>query len=106
MKITKVRGPFKLPGIKNYYVEVDRKRRSLKTTDLKEAKIMVETITDKLKPQKKLITTLDFILDNIEVKTKIELIEGLKSVDINLLFDPPWDKDMMSEEARFELGFM
>ena len=41
-----------------------------------------------------------------EVKTKIELIEGLKSVDINLLFDPPWDKDMMSEEARFELGFM
>ena len=41
-----------------------------------------------------------------EVKTKIELIEGLKKVEINLLFDPPWDKDMMSEEAKFELGFM
>jgi FeS assembly SUF system protein len=41
-----------------------------------------------------------------EVKNKIELIEGLKNVEINLLFDPPWDKDMMSEEAKFELGFM
>jgi FeS assembly SUF system protein len=41
-----------------------------------------------------------------EVKSKIELIEGVKSVEINLLFDPPWDKDMMSEEAKFELGFM
>ena len=41
-----------------------------------------------------------------EVKNKIELIEGLKKVEINLLFDPPWDKDMMSEEAKFELGFM
>jgi len=41
-----------------------------------------------------------------EVKTKIELIQGLKSVDVILLFEPPWDKDMMSEEAKFELGFM
>lgn len=41
-----------------------------------------------------------------EVKTKIELIEGLKKVEMILLFDPPWDKDMMSEEAKFELGFM
>lgn len=41
-----------------------------------------------------------------EVKTKIELVEGLKEVEVNLLFDPPWDKDMMSEEAKFELGFM
>ena len=42
----------------------------------------------------------------LEVKNKIELIEGLKKVEINLIFDPPWDKDMMSEEAKFELGFM
>jgi len=42
----------------------------------------------------------------LEVKNKIELIEGLKNVEINLIFDPPWDKDMMSEEAKFELGFM
>lgn len=41
-----------------------------------------------------------------EVKNKIELIEGLKEVEVILLFDPPWDKDMMSEEAKFELGFM
>jgi len=42
----------------------------------------------------------------LEVKNKIELIEGLQKVEINLIFDPPWDKDMMSEEAKFELGFM
>lgn len=41
-----------------------------------------------------------------EVKSKIELIQGLKNVEVILLFDPPWDKDMMSEEAKFELGFM
>ena len=41
-----------------------------------------------------------------EVKDKIALIEGLNKVEVILLFDPPWDKDMMSEEAKFELGFM
>ena len=41
-----------------------------------------------------------------EVKNKIALIEGVKEAEINLLFEPPWDKEMMSEEARFELGFM
>ena len=41
-----------------------------------------------------------------EVKNKVGLIEGVKESEVNLLFDPPWDKDMMSEEAKFELGFM
>ena len=41
-----------------------------------------------------------------EVRTKVGLIEGVKESSVNLLFDPPWDKDMMSEEAKFELGFM
>lgn len=32
-------------------------------------------------------------------------VEGIENVNINLTFDPPWDKSMMSEEARLELGF-
>ena len=33
-------------------------------------------------------------------------IEGVKSVDINLTFDPPWATDMMSDEAKLELGYL
>ena len=46
----------------------------------------------------------DFIMD--EVNEKINAVEGVKGVTVNLVFDPPWDKDMMSEEARLELGFL
>jgi FeS assembly SUF system protein len=46
----------------------------------------------------------DFILE--DVRMKVESVEGVKSVNINLVFDPPWDKDMMSEEAQLELGFL
>jgi FeS assembly SUF system protein len=42
----------------------------------------------------------------MEIKEKTELIPGVKGVAINLTFDPPWDKDMMSEEAMLELGLM
>lgn len=45
----------------------------------------------------------DFILE--DVRTKVESIEGIKSANINLVFDPVWDQSMMSEEARVELGF-
>jgi FeS assembly SUF system protein len=41
-----------------------------------------------------------------EVQSKVEAIEGVKDVHVQLTFDPPWSKDMMSEEARLELGFM
>lgn len=41
-----------------------------------------------------------------EVEHKIRAIEGVTSVKIQLTFDPPWDKDMMSEEAQLELGFL
>src|SRR4051812_40691745 len=41
-----------------------------------------------------------------EVQQKVEAIEGVKEVHVTLTFDPPWTKDMMSEEARLELGFM
>ena len=42
----------------------------------------------------------------LSVKQGIEAIDGIKSVTINLVFDPPWSKDMMSEEALLELGFL
>ena len=46
----------------------------------------------------------DFIVNS--VKESVETIEEVKSVSINLVFDPPWSRDMMSEEALFELGFL
>ena len=40
------------------------------------------------------------------VRQKIESIDGVTSATINLVFEPDWDKDMMSEEAKLELGFL
>ena len=37
---------------------------------------------------------------------KIGSIDGVKNVEVNLVFEPEWDKDMMSEEAKLELGFL
>lgn len=41
-----------------------------------------------------------------DVRMKLEGIDGIKSVDLNLVFEPEWNKDMMSEEAKLELGFL
>lgn len=41
-----------------------------------------------------------------EVKEKIGAVAGVKGVEINLVFDPPWDQSMMSEEALLELGML
>lgn len=46
----------------------------------------------------------DFIME--DVRLKLENISGVKSAVVNLAFEPEWDKDMMSEEAKLELGFM
>ncbi len=46
----------------------------------------------------------DFIME--DVRQKIESIEGVKQATVNLVFEPEWDKDMMSEEAKLELGFL
>ena len=46
----------------------------------------------------------DFILE--DVRMKIESIEGVKNLTLNLVFEPAWDKDMMSEEAKLELGYI
>ena len=45
----------------------------------------------------------DFILE--AVRQKVDTIEGVKSANVNLVFEPEWDKSMMTEEARVELGF-
>lgn len=45
----------------------------------------------------------DYILE--DVRTKVESVEGVKSANVNLVFEPTWDQSMMSEEARVELGF-
>ena len=46
----------------------------------------------------------DFIIEDIRIK--VESIEGVKSVDINLVFEPEWSQDMMTEEAKLELGHL
>ena len=42
----------------------------------------------------------------IDVKNKVESVLGVEEATVNIVFDPPWDKDMMSEEAQLELGFL
>ena len=39
-----------------------------------------------------------------EVKDKVAEIDGVKSSDVEMTFEPPWSKDLMSEEAKLELG--
>lgn len=41
-----------------------------------------------------------------EVEAKVESLSQVKKAIVDITFDPPWDKDMMSEEALLELGFM
>ena len=46
---------------------------------------------------------VDILLD--EVTEAARKVKGIENVNVDLTFDPPWDKSMMSEEARLELGF-
>ena len=46
----------------------------------------------------------DFIMEDIRLK--IESIDGVSSVDLQLVFEPEWNADMMSEEAKLELGLL
>ncbi|PUZ26974.1 FeS assembly SUF system protein [Chitinophaga costaii] len=41
-----------------------------------------------------------------EVEDKVRALEDVGDVHVHLTFDPPWNKEMMSEEAKLELGFM
>ena len=46
----------------------------------------------------------DFIMEDIRLK--IESIDGVSSADLQLVFEPEWNADMMSEEAKLELGLL
>ncbi|RZJ67983.1 MAG: SUF system Fe-S cluster assembly protein [Flavobacterium sp.] len=41
-----------------------------------------------------------------EVEEKITKIDGVVSTEVEITFDPPWSKDLMSEEAKLELGML
>lgn len=41
-----------------------------------------------------------------EVENKVRSVEGVKKVNVNLVWSPPWDRDMMSESAKLDLGFL
>lgn len=46
----------------------------------------------------------DFIVE--DVNQKMSSIPGVTSVTVNIVFEPEWNKDMMSDEAKLDLGFM
>lgn len=46
----------------------------------------------------------DFIME--DVRMKLESIDGVESVTVNIVFEPEWTQDMMSEEAKLELGLL
>ncbi len=46
----------------------------------------------------------DFLVE--DARLKLESIEGINNVDIKIVFEPEWNKDMMSEEAKLDLGFL
>lgn len=46
----------------------------------------------------------EFIME--DVRQKVESVDGVKAAQVNLAFEPEWDKDMMTEEAKLELGFL
>jgi len=41
-----------------------------------------------------------------EIESKIKTIEGVSDVKVEVVFDPPWNQEMMSEAAKLELGFL
>ena len=42
----------------------------------------------------------------LEVEEKIKSMDAVKNAEVEITFDPPWSKDLMSDEAKLELGFM
>ena len=46
----------------------------------------------------------DFLVE--DVKQKVGSIDAIETVNVNIVFEPEWSKDMMSEEAKLELGFL
>lgn len=46
----------------------------------------------------------EFLVEDTRIK--LETIDGVKAVNVNIVFEPEWTQDMMSEEAKLELGFL
>lgn len=46
----------------------------------------------------------DFLMEDI--RTKIESIDGVTGVEVRLVFEPEWNQDMMTEDAKLELGLL
>lgn len=46
----------------------------------------------------------DFIME--DVRLKVEGVEGVTAATINLVFEPEWDREMMTDEAKLDLGFL
>ncbi|MEM6345143.1 MAG: iron-sulfur cluster assembly protein [Bacteroidota bacterium] len=67
------------------------------TDDLKHARVLM-TLTAPACPAAEMLPA--------EVKEKTLSVPGVESAEVDLTFDPPWDKEMMSEEAQLELGFL
>jgi len=66
-------------------------------TDQKEANIEM-TLTAPNCP------VVDVLL--MDVENAVGAVDGVEKVNINLVFEPPWDKTMLTEEAKLELGLM
>ena len=66
-------------------------------TDNKEANINM-TLTAPNCPM------VDILLNDVE--NAVQSVDGVDKANINLVFDPPWDKSMLSEEAKLELGLL
>ena len=46
----------------------------------------------------------DFLVEDI--RQKVLSVQGISDVQVNIVFEPEWTQDMMSDEAKLELGFM
>ena len=64
-----------------------------------------QPVAEHLHVDKSLCTQTEYPIIE-DVRMKVESIENVKNVDIQLVFEPEWDKDMMSEEAKLELGLL
>lgn len=69
----------------------------IQVSDKKEAKILMTLTT----PNCPVAESLP-----LEVQEKVRTVEEIEEVEVKITFDPPWDKDMMSEAAKLELGVL
>ena len=74
----------------------------------------MDSVANKKKIEGKIINVLKAIFPNCpvaesmpkEVEDKVGEVHGVKTSKVNIVFDPPWDKEMMSEEAKLDLGMI